>query len=117
MSESEDKGSGSIEQLLIAMSAACTLLECAIADHSNQHSLIGMCAIASELQHHACAVHEVLIASKDGKSDNRGVKLEEEIDELDELLTEAEVSIFKNKLVDGCRAMSGADESKDDDDE
>ena len=114
---SENIGIGGMEQLLIAMSAMCTLLECTIADRGDRPSLIGIHAIASELQHHARAVHEVFITSKDGKSDNRGVKLEEEIDELDELLTEAEAQMFMNKLVDGCRAMSVADESKDDDGE
>ena len=114
---SENIGICGVEQLLIAMSTMCTLLECTIADHGDRPNLAGIYAIASELQHHARAVHEVFITSKDGKSDNRRVKLEEEIDELDELLTEAEVAMFKNKLVDGCRAMPDADESKDDDDE
>ena len=114
---SENKGSGNMEQLLVAMSATCTLLECAIADHDDRPSLIGIYAIASELQCHARAVYEIFITSKDGKSDNRGSDLEEKIDELDELLTEAEAQMFINKLVDGCRAMSVADESKDDDGE
>lgn len=112
---SENIGISGMEQLLIAMSAMCTLLECTIADHGDRPSLIGMYAIASELQHHARAVHEVFITSEDGKSDNRGFKLKEEIDELDELLTKAEAQMLMNELVDGCRAMSGADESKDDD--
>ena len=114
---SENKGSGNIEQLLIAMSAMCTLLECAIDDHGDSPSLIEIHAIASELQYHARAVYEIFITSKDGKSDNRRLKLKEEIDELDELLTEAEVAMFKNKLLDGCRAMPDAGDSKDDDGE
>ena len=113
---SENKDGGDMEQLLIAMSAICTLLECAIADHSDKPSLIGIYAIASELQHHARAVYEALTMDKVGKSNSGRFSLEEEIDELDELLTEAEASIFKNKLVDGCRAISDAGESKDDND-
>lgn len=113
---SENKDSGNIEQLLIAMSATYTLLECAIADHGYRPSLIGIYAIASELQHCARAVHEVFITSKDGKSDNRGVKLKEEIDELDELLTRAEAQMLMNELVDKCKKMPDAGESKDDDD-
>ena len=113
---SENMGIGGMEQLLIAMSAMCTLLKCTIDDHSDRPSLIGIYAIASELQHHARAVYGVFITSKDGKSDNRGFKLKEEIDELEELITEAEASILMNKLVHGCRAMSDAGESKGDDD-
>lgn len=113
---SENIGIGGMEQLLIAMSAMCTLLECTIADHGDRPSLIGMYAIASELQHHARAVHEVFITSKEGKSDNRGLKLKEEIDELDELLTRAEAQMLMNELVDKCKKMPCADESKDDDD-
>lgn len=109
-------GIGGMEQLLIAMSAMCTLLKCAIADFSDKPSLVGIYAIASELQHHARAVHEVFITSKDGKSDNRMLKLEEEIDELDELLTKTEALSFVNQIVDGCRAMSSAGEPKGDDD-
>ena len=52
---------------------------------------------------------------RQGKSDNRGVKLKEEIDELDELLTRAEAQMFMNELVDKCKKMSDAGESKDDD--
>ena len=114
---SENKSGGNMEQLLIAMSAMCTLLECAIADFSDKPSLAGIYAIASELQHHARAVHEVFITSKDGKSNNRGLELKEKIDELDELLTKAEALSFVNQIVDGCRAMSCAGESKDDDGE
>ncbi len=114
---SENKDSGDMEQLLIAMSATCTLLECAIADHSNNHSLVGMCAIANELQCHARAVYKALTMDKVGKSNSGRFSLEESIDELEELITEAEASMLMNKLVDGCRAMSGAGESKDDDGE
>ena len=114
---SENIGIGGMERLLIAMSAMCTLLECAIDDHSSRPSLIGIYAIASELQHHARAVHEVFITSKDGKSDNRGLKLKEKIDELDELLAKAEAQMLMNELVGKCKKMSDAGESKDDDGE
>lgn len=114
---SENKGSGSKEQLLIAMSAMCTLLECTIADHGDRPGLVGVYAIASELQCHARAVYEIFTTSKDGKSDNRRLKLKEEIDELNELLTDAETQMFMNELVDKCKKMPDAGESKDDDGE
>lgn len=113
---SKNKGICGVEQLLIAMSAMCTLLECTIADHGDRPSLVGMYAIASELQCHARAVYEIFITSKDGKSDNRRLKLKEEIDELNELLTNAEAQMFMNELVDKCKKMPDAGESKDDDD-
>lgn len=114
---SENKGIGGVEQLLIAMSAICTLLECAIADYGDRPSLIGVYAIASELQCHARAVYEVFITCKDGKSDNRRLKLKEEIDELNELLANAEAQMFTNELVDKCKKMPDAGESKGDDGE
>lgn len=82
---SENIGIGGMEQLLIAMSAMCTLLECAIAGHSDRPSLVGIYAIASELQHHARAVYEALTVDKVGKSNSGRFSLKEEIDELDEL--------------------------------
>ncbi len=112
---SEKIGIGGLEQLLIAMSAMCTLLECTIADHGDRPSLIGIYAIASELQHHARAVYGGLITSKNGGLDNRGLKLKEEIDELDELLTRAEARMLMNELVDECKKMSDAGEPKGDD--
>ena len=112
---SENIGIGGMEQLLIAMSATCTLLESAIADR-NQHSLIGMCAIANELQYRARAVYEALTTDKVSRSNSGRFNLEESIDELEELITEAEAQVLMNKLVVGCSAMSCAGESKDDND-